>query len=108
MTRNTNSSLIIFHFLTKVVHILYNDCLWGVVGNKCFEAQDQIYIKSGCMDCNANSSYIFDGGYSDLFKCLDDKKSMTFESKSRSKYVNSGYMALLYFCYFPMWYLGQV
>ena len=35
------------------------DSTYGL-GVKCHA---QIYIKSGCMECNANYSYIFDGCY---------------------------------------------
>ena len=48
----------LFHFLTEGVHILHNDCLWGVY-NTCFEIwiwpwnQDQIHLNLSA-PCNVN------------------------------------------------------
>ena len=37
--------------------------VWDSQNDHGVKGQGQIYIKSGYMDCKANSSYIFDEGY---------------------------------------------
>ena len=54
---------ILLQFSMVLAQNLYNDCLLRVDDTECFglgfKGQGQIYIKSYCMACNANSSYIF-------------------------------------------------
>ena len=75
-------------------HILYIGCLITCVSDYQYDlgvkGQGKIYIKSDCMDCNANSSLFFEVGVSCLTDVCRRQVSfritfMAFESKLKVK-----------------------